>query len=167
MTRKQLLQHLLHQAHSNGFAFKTWYRTAAALPWTTSEEAIDWLSHGARAHLLLFSHSFATAFFQNSGERLRYIQPAHTYQRVGRDGAMQTLQRSAHSRRAKRDDVWRYHLSEMAAAAEPLRYIRRFLLLEETLRLESAPAGTATSTATIIPEEEPHYDEELLIRDHD
>jgi hypothetical protein len=30
-------------------------------------------------------------------------------------------------------DAWRYHLKEMAIADEPLRYIRKFLLIEEDL----------------------------------
>lgn len=159
MTRKELLHHLIHQAHTNGFAFRNWFRTSTATPWTNAEAAIEWLCEGARAHILIFSHTFAQAFFR-SGERLRYIQPQVTYQHVGRDGTIKTVQRKAHRRRANRDDTWLYHMGQMASAPEPLRYIRRFLLLQETLTDPEA----LTDPPPPPTEPEPDYDEELIVR---
>lgn len=164
MTRKLLLQHLVHQAHANGFAFRHWFRAATALPWTSAEDALAWLSEGSRAHLLLFSHTFARAFFRG-GERLRYIQPSVTYQRLGRDGTPQSIQRRAHSKRSNRDDTWRYHLREMAAAPEPLRYIRRFLLFEETLAESNTTDLSCAEPQSPPTELTVSYDDELLVQD--
>ena len=56
----------------------------------------------------------------------------------------------------------------MAADPEPLRYARRFLLLEEVLQAadqhEPAPEQTELSQTVPLAQEEINYDEELLIR---
>ena len=183
MTRTDLLQHLITQARESGFEFRKWFRQHTARPWTSAVEAVDWLAQGDRAHMLLFSHSFARSFFRE-GERIRFIQPALAYQRVGPDGTVRSVRRRAHTRQSNREDVWLYHLREMAAAAEPLRYIRRYLLLEETV-LEAqqiqAPEtdGTAAATPSAAPEvgvpqivpadpldyDPLDYDDELLVHD--
>ncbi|MEO6922562.1 MAG: hypothetical protein ABI064_01245, partial [Acidobacteriaceae bacterium] len=41
--------------------------------------------------------------------------------------------RKSFTRRSSRKDVWRYHLREMAVAEEPLRYIRKYLNVEDDL----------------------------------
>ncbi len=155
MTRIELLQSLIRQAREDGFEFRRWFRVHAARPWTTANDAVDWLAQGERAHMLLFSHTFARAFFRE-GERLRYIQPALAYQRINPDGTVKAIKRRAHTRQSSREDVWRFHLREMAAAEEPLRYIRRYLLSEETL--EEAMQVEA-------PNEPESYDDEDLVQD--
>ncbi len=146
MTRTELLQRLITQARESGFEFRKWFRQDTARPWTGASEAVDWLAQGSRAHMLLFSHSFARAFFRQ-GERLRFIQPALAYQRVGPNGSVQSVQRRAHTRQSNREDVWRYHLREMAAADEPLRYIRRYLLLTETMGEDQSPETVRANTS--------------------
>lgn len=176
MTRTELLQHLIKQARENGFEFRKWFRLHTARPWTSALEAVDWLAQGDRAHMLLFSHSFARAFFCEGG-RLRFIQPALAYQRLGPNGTVHSVQRRAHTRQSNREDVWLYHLREMAAADNALRYIRRYLLLEETM-LEAQAASTlemqtlppaSIRSGMPLPHSEPvdalEYDNELLVRD--
>lgn len=165
MTRNELLQHLILQARERGFEFRRWFRVHTARPWTTPADAVEWLAQGTRAHMLLFSHSFARAFFRE-GERIRFIQPALAYQRIGPNGSIQSVQRRAHTRQSNREDVWLYHLREMAAADEPLRYIRRYLLLEETMQ-EAQHIPSTPSTASGEPDSNnpPDYDDELLVRD--
>jgi hypothetical protein len=170
MTRTELLQHLVTHARDGGFEFRRWFRIHAARPWTTPADAVEWLAQGSRAHMLLFSQSFARAFFRE-GQRIRFIQPALAYQRIAPDGSVRSVQRRAHTRQSNREDVWVYHLREMAAAAEPLRYIRRYLLLEETMaeaaKVTPVPALAAGATPDPTPEPEspPDYDDELLVRD--
>ena len=170
MTRTELLQHLIAQARESGFEFRKWFRGHTARPWTTAADAVDWLAQGDRAHMLLFSHGFARAFFRE-GERMRFIQPALAYQRVGPDGTVKSVQRRAHTRQSNREDVWIYHLREMVAAEQPLRYIRRYLLHEETMheaqQLPGSPGAVSHALPSSTEEVElpPDYDDELLIRD--
>ena len=161
MTRIELLQLLIHQARESGFEFRKWFRAHTARPWTTPADAVDWLAQGSRAHMLLFSHGFARYFFRE-GERLRFIQPARAYERVTPAGEVKPVHRRAHTRQSSRQDVWRFHLREMAAAEEPLRYIRRYLLIEETMQEAISPASPAGPTPLADPD---NYDDELLIRD--
>ena len=51
-------------------------------------------------------------------------------------------------RRSARKDAWKYHLREMALAEEPLRYLRKYLNVEEDLTEELA-AATADEAAEI------------------
>ena len=169
MTRTELLQHLITQARDSGFEFRKWFRLHTARPWTTAADAVEWLAQGSRAHMLLFSHSFARAFFRE-GERIRFIQPALAYQRVSADGSVRSVQRRAHTRQSNREDVWLFHLRAMAAADEPLRYIRRYLLLEETM--QEAQQQIAETTAAVTSDQNENnadstsdYDDELLVRD--
>ena len=155
MNRAQLLQLLIGQARTSGFEFRRWYVEHSGMPWTGAEEAVRWLARGKRAHMLVFSHGFARAFFR-SGERITFVVPQQTFQtaRPG-GGEPRTVQRKAHLRRSSRTDVWQYHLREMATAPEPLRYLRRYLLIEETVNEQPAPVAKATDD----------YDEELMVRD--
>jgi hypothetical protein len=154
MTRTQLLQLLIGQARTSGFEFRRWYVGHTGMPWTGAEEAIRWLARGRRAHMLVFSHVFAQAFFR-SGDRITFVVPHQTFQSARSSGEPRTIERKAHLRRSSRKDVWLYHVSEMARAAEPLRYLRRYLLTEETMSEEVAlPVEIAVD-----------YDEELMVRD--
>lgn len=161
MTRIELLQLLIHQARESGFEFRKWFRTHTARPWTTPADAVDWLAQGSRSNMLLFSHGFARHFFRE-GERIRFIQPALAYERVTPKGEVKPVHRRAHTRQSSREDVWRFHLREMAAAEEPLRYIRRYLLIEETMTEAAHAPESPTATETTAPD---NYDDELLIRD--
>ena len=162
MTRTELILHLLHQARDNGFEFRKWLRIEAAQTWTTADDAVEWLCQGNRVHMLLFSHTFARAFFK-SGSRVRYILPAATFERVGRDGITKVVQRKAYTRESNHTDVWQYHLRQMAAVAEPLRYARRFLITEEALHASNQPDEPPPPP---LPDpEEIDYDEELLVRE--
>ena len=130
MTRSTLLQLLIQQAREHGFAFRKWYVACTGVPWSGPEHAVEWLSRGDRANLLLFSQEFARHFW-HGGERITYLVPKQTYKRV---------LRKAHLRRSSRKNVWLFHLREMAAQHEPLRYIRRYLIVDEILKDVAAGA---------------------------
>ena len=161
MTRVQLLQLVVQQARESGFAFRKWFVTSTAVDWKNADDAIAWLSQGERASLLLFSHSFARHFWR-SGERVTFLVPRQTFQRVTQDGT-RTIDRKAHLRRSSREDVWRFHLREMAAAAEPLRYIRRYLIVQEVIDEQAANADGGREEL----EEVQSYDDELLVREEE
>ncbi len=136
MTRIELLQLLIQQARTHGFAFRKWFTPSTGIPWSGPGHAVEWLSRGERAHLLLFSHEFARNFWQ-SGERISYLMPQKSFQRILPDGSVHTVHRKAHLRHSSRGNVWRFHLREMAAHPEPLRYIRRFLVVDKVLAEEA------------------------------
>lgn len=159
MTRNELLHMLVGQARAHGFDFRRWFTENTGTPWTSYASAIDWLTISKRAHMLLFSHGFAQRFFQ-SGGRITYVVPPQTFERVTTSGKRQTVHRKAHIRHSSRDDVWRFHLREMAAAAEPLRYIRRFLVTEETLQ----DIAEVEQNDAFEPDD-PNYDDENLVQD--
>jgi hypothetical protein len=159
MTRVQFLQLLVQQARENGFSFRKWFVSTTAVTWTSSGDAITWLSRGDRVLLLLFSQGFARCFWR-SGERVTFLVPAQTYERVTPQGGTRTIQRKAHMRRSSREDVWRFHLREMAASTEPLRYIRRFLTVQEVVN-DVADGGEPIATEN----DGNSYDDELLVRE--
>ena len=159
MTRVQLLQLLVQQARESGFMFRRWFTTTTAVTWTGSADAIAWLSRGERASLLVFSQGFARCFWR-SGERVTFLVPPQTYQRVTPQGGTRTVQRKAHMRRSSREDVWRFHLREMAASTEPLRYIRRFLVVQEVVN------DAHEDSRSLLHEDDGNtYDDELMVRE--
>jgi hypothetical protein len=135
MTRFELLQLLLGQARANGFQFKKWYVARLGLPWTDAQAAIEVLSVERRYYALLFSHEFASHFWK-AGELMTFEVPTQTFKRKMADGSIGTVTRKAYTRRSAREDAWRYHLRELAMAEEPLRYMRRYLRVEEELTEE-------------------------------
>lgn len=135
MTRFQLLQLLIGQARANGFEFRKWYTSHLGLPWQHSHHAIEMLSAEKRYYVLLFSHEFASSFWKG-GELMTFQVPSQTFQRRMADGTVGTVKRKAYTRRNTREDAWRYHLREMAVSDEPLRYMRRFLRVEDELEDE-------------------------------
>ena len=139
MTRFELLQLLVGQARTNGFEFRKWYVGKLGLPWKGAIEAIETLSKERRYYALLFSHEFASAFWK-PGEIMTFQVPTQTFTRRMADGTIGTVRRKAYTRRSTRDDVWRYHLREMAVVDEPLRYMRRYLRVAEDLTEETEPA---------------------------
>lgn len=133
MTRSELLRALVRQAKSNGFEFRKWYISRMALPWQSFEASIDALSEERRYYALLFSHEFAQAFWR-AGSKMTFVVPNSSFTRVSKDGSTMVVERRGHTRRTVKADAWRYHLKEMAVTeVDPLRYIRRFLLIEEDL----------------------------------
>lgn len=132
MTRKEVITLLVLHARRNGFEFRKWYRTKIQVPWHDFEAAIALLSEEHRYYALLFSHDFARSFWKQ-GTQMTFIVPTQEYTMNGRDGKPVTVRRKAHTRRTNRPDTWLYHLREMAAADDPLRYIRRFVITKEEL----------------------------------
>lgn len=138
MTRTRLLQLLIQQARANGFEFRKWFAANVGLPWSGADHAVEWLSRAERASVLLFSHSFAEHFWR-SGQRVTFLVPAQQFQRVGPDGSVKMVDRKAHLRQSSRKNVWQFHLREMAASTQPLRYIRRYLIVDEAVGEALAP----------------------------
>ena len=142
MTRLELLQLLVGQARANGFEFRKWYVAKLGLRWTNARQAIATLATERRYYALLFSHEFASTFWK-PGELMTFQVPTQTFSRRMADGTIRVVKRKAYTRRSARGDAWRYHLREMALAEEPLRYMRRYLRVEEDLTddPESQPAS--------------------------
>jgi len=132
MTRLELIQLLIGQARTNGFEFRRWFVAKLGIPWPGSKRALEMITEERRYYILLFSHEFASTFWK-AGEHITFQVPPQTFQRVGPDGKVSTVTRKSYTRRSAREDVWRYHLREMAVAEEPLRYMRRYLRVEEEL----------------------------------
>jgi hypothetical protein len=132
MTRFELLHLLLGQARANGFQFRKWYVGKLGLPWTDAQKAIEVLAVERRYYALLFSHDFASHFWK-AGELMTFEVPTQTFKRRMADGSIGTVSRKAYTRRSAREDAWKYHLRELAMAEEPLRYMRRYLRVEEDL----------------------------------
>jgi hypothetical protein len=138
MTRLQLLQLLVGQARANGFEFRRWYGKRLGLPWQGAAEAVEALSEQHRYYALLFSHEFAESFWK-SGERITFQMPAQAFTRKMSNGEIGVVQRKAYTRRSARENAWLYHLREMAASGDPLRYMRRYLRVAEELDEEIEP----------------------------
>jgi hypothetical protein len=151
MTRNELLQLLIGQARANGFEFRRWYVGKLHLPWTNSKDAIEMLAAERRYYALLFSHEFASKFWK-AGEKITFQIPQQTFQRKKADGTIGTVVRKGYTRRSAREDAWLYHLREMAAAEEPLRYMKRYLRVEEEME-QDLPGADLSS--------ERHDDDEL------
>ncbi len=132
MTRFQLLQLLLGQARENGFEFRKWYTARLGLAWTNGQQAIETLASERRYYALLFSHEFARNFWK-AGEKITFQVSAQTFQRTRPDGSIGTVTRKPYTRRSGREDAWKYHLRELALAEEPLRYMRRYLRVEDEM----------------------------------
>ncbi|HEX4156549.1 MAG TPA: hypothetical protein VHY48_13135 [Acidobacteriaceae bacterium] len=132
MTRLELLQLVVARARSNGFELRRWYTTRLGIPWISADAAIACLDQQRRYYALLFSHEFAQCFWK-PGEEITFQVAAQTFQRSAPDGSIQTVTRKPFTRRSTRKDAWRYHLRQMAVAEDPLRYIRRYLHVEEDL----------------------------------
>jgi hypothetical protein len=132
MTRLELLKIVIGRARANGFELRRWYTMRLGLPWTSAADAYTVLEQHRNYYALLFSHEFAMAFWK-PGAEITFQVPAQTFARRMPDGTIQTIQRKPFIRRSARKDAWRYHLREMALAEEPLRYIRRYLNVEEDL----------------------------------
>jgi len=129
MTKQEVLRIVIRQARANEFAFRKWFQTAVDSSWTNFDDAVEVLSLGRRYYALLFAHEFARAFWKQ-GSQISFLVPAASYTRRDKSGRIVTVTRKPFTRRTLKADVWKYHLREMAAHDEPLRYIRRFLVIE-------------------------------------
>jgi hypothetical protein len=129
MTRQELLRIVIRQARANGFQFRRWFLAAIDPSWNNFDDAVDLLAEGRRYYSLLFAHEFARSFWKQ-GSQISFVVPAATYTRRDKEGRIVTVSRKPFTRRTLKADVWKYHLREMAAHDEPLRYIRRFLVIE-------------------------------------
>ena len=141
MTRFELLHLLVSQARANGFEFRKWYIAKIGLPWKTTQQAVETLCAERRYYALLFSHEFASTFWK-AGEHITFQVDHQTFTRRKADGTIATVTRKGYTRRSTRPDAWRYHLRELALAEEPLRYMRRYLRVEDDLDPdEDAPSS--------------------------
>lgn len=140
MTRLELLTILIGQARGNGFEFRKWYTTSLRLPWENQKSALTILDSERRYYALLFNHDFAQSFWK-AGATITFQVPAQTFERVMTNGSIRTVKRQPFMRRSARPDAWRYHLRQMALAEEPLRYMRRYLHIDEDASADfEAPA---------------------------
>jgi hypothetical protein len=137
MTRCELLLLLLGKAKSNGFEFRRWYGKTFALPWQNARQAAETLATDKRYYALLFSHEFAETFWK-AGEKMTFLMESQSFKRLKADGTVGTVHRKAYIRRTARRDAWKYHLKELAVAEEPLRYMRRYIRVEDELEESSA-----------------------------
>ena len=140
MTRQELLRIVIRQARANGFPFRKWFQTAIEPSWSSFEDAVELLSQRRRYYALLFAHEFARAFWKQ-GSQISFVVPAASYTRRDKEGHIVTVTRKPFTRRTLKADVWRYHLREMAAHDEPLRYIRRFLVIEGDVQQSKSVAS--------------------------
>lgn len=130
MTRLELLRLVIGRARSNGFEFRRWYIARLDEPWVNAEASLHCLEEHRHYYALLFSHEFARSFWK-PGSEITFQVEAQTFQRRMRNGTIGTVNRKPFTRRSARRDAWRFHLREMAAAEEPLRYIRKYLQVQE------------------------------------
>jgi hypothetical protein len=137
---------LVLQARTNGFEFRKWYKGKIAGDWTTAEAAVESLSMGSRYYALLFSHDFARHFWK-AGQQMQFVVPTQEFTSLNRRGEEIKVVRKAYTRRTMRGNSWEYHLREMAASEEPLRYIRRFLITEEEIAAQRSGSGLDLSSA--------------------
>ena len=138
MTKIELLELLVGQARQNGFAFRKWFTLRLEQPWPGQKEAMASLAENRRYYMLLFSHEFASTFWK-AGEQITFQVPTQTFLRRKADGTIGTVTRKPYTRRSAREDVWRYHLRELAVAEEPLRYMRKYLRVTDDLEVEPTP----------------------------
>jgi hypothetical protein len=144
MTRKELLHLLVMQARANGFELRKWYQSKIEREWISPDAAMRTLAAGQRYYSLLFSHEFAQAFWRQ-GTQMQFVVPTQQFQRLNAKGKIITVTRKAYTRRTLKPDAWKYHLREMAATEEPLRYIRRFLVTHEELHAQRSASKPSES----------------------
>jgi hypothetical protein len=147
MTRLELLTIAVGRARSNGFELRRWYTGRLGLPWISAEAALTLLETQRRYYALLFSHEFACAFWK-AGEEITFSVPAGSFKRRLADGTIATVQRKGFIRRSGRRDAWLWHLRQMAAAEEPLRYILKYLQVEDDLEDEKQAALAEEAAVT-------------------
>ena len=149
MTRSELLLLVIGQARSEGFNLRRWYVGRLGRPWLGIQGAVHDLAEERRYYALLFSHEFACSFWK-PGSLMTMQMPQQSFPRRCPDGSIRTVVRKGYTRRT-RADAWQFHLREMAVQEEPLRYVRRFLRVEDDLIADSEPD---TRPVVIVDEED-------------
>ncbi|MDE1154181.1 MAG: hypothetical protein PW735_00455 [Acidobacteriaceae bacterium] len=143
MTRLELLTIVVGRARSNGFEFRRWYTARLNVPWISAKAALQLLESQRRYYALLFSHEFAQSFWK-PGIEITFEIPGSSFQRRRADGTIVTVERKPFIKRSTRPEAWKYHLKEMALAEEPLRYIRKYLAVEDELEEDMAAGSSET-----------------------
>lgn len=161
MTRLELLHLVVGRARTNGFEFRRWYTLRLGLPWISSEAALALLDGQRRYYALVFSHEFAESFWK-PGTEITFDVPAQVFQRAMPDGTVRTVRRRAFVRRTARPNAWKYHLRQMALAEEPLRYLRKYLHIEEDFSAEDdVPTAKRGKDKVRAPRASPKLPDEL------
>ena len=143
MIHKEMLRLVLNQAQFNGFEFRRWFQSHVHPIWPGAEPALTLLSGEGRHYTLLFSHDFARCFWR-SGAHMSFMVPTATYSRITAQGDVVQVTRKPYPRRTIKADVWKYHLSRMAAAENPIDYLCRFLPAQDQITLrDPQPAPIA------------------------
>jgi hypothetical protein len=146
MQRKELLRLLLKQAQFNGFEFQRWFQAHVRPVWPGPETALSLLSEEGRHYTLLFSHDFARCFWRG-GAHMSFMVPSITYPRVNSQGDVVQVTRKPFTRRTIKPDVWKYHLSRMAAAEDPIEYICRFLPAHDQIMVREVQSAALVAQA--------------------
>lgn len=133
MKRDEMLRRLINLAEFNGFEFRRWFQEHVRPVWPGAEQALALLAHEGRYYTLLFSHDFARSFWLD-GSQISFAVPSSTYHRVNGQGEVLEVTRKPFTRRTVKPDVWKYHVSQMAAAEDPIAYISRFLPHQQEVR---------------------------------
>jgi hypothetical protein len=143
MNRREMLQLLIDQAEINGFDFQRWFQAHILQEWPGPEGALKVLSREGRHYTLLFSHEFARKFWR-SGSQIAFAVPRTTYHRVNGQGEVVEVTRKSFMRRTMKPEVWKYHISQMAAAEDPIEYMSRFLARHHNAGKPSDSPGRTT-----------------------
>jgi hypothetical protein len=156
MTRQEVLRHIILQARTNSFDFRAWYRAYYTPTWPGFDDAINHLCQGRNCYALLFSHEFARAFWK-AGQQMSFLVPAVSYPQRRKDGQIVMVHRRAFARRTLKADSWLYHLREMVEAPHPLKYIRRFIVLQEDILAarQTRPSEATADSLVETPEPPP------------
>jgi hypothetical protein len=80
---------------------------------------------------------------------MSFMVPAVSYPQRRKDGQIVTVHRRAFARRMLKADSWLYHLREMVEAPHPLKYVRRFVVLQEDIVAARQPRP---DTAADLPD---------------
>jgi hypothetical protein len=146
MVRKEMLRLLLNQAQFNGFEFRRWFQLHVHPLWPGAEQALTLLSTEGRHYTLLFSHDFARCFWR-SGARMSFLVPSMTYPRINAQGEIVQVTRKPYTRRTIKAGVWKYHLSRMAVAEDPIDYLCRFLPAQDQTMLRDSQTASLAAQA--------------------
>ena len=150
MTRLELLHLVVGRARTNGFELRRWYTSRLGLPWISGEAALSLLEAQRRYYALIFSHDFAQTFWK-PGTEITFDVPPQTFQRSMPDGSVRTVHRKPFIRRSARPNAWKYHLRHMALAEEPLRYLRKYLHIDEDLAPSTEPGDREAARDSTQP----------------
>ena len=96
-------------------------------------------SPSSSSSAVIMPFSFPTSSPTPSGKPandITFSVPAQSYKRPMPDGTVKTITRKPFIRRSSRRDAWRYHLGRWPSQRNPLRYLRKYLNVEDELLAE-------------------------------